>query len=221
MLMTQTAQTDEALLVAALRRGDEHAFVELIERHGPVMLRIAQSYVHSRAIAEEIVQETWMAVLTGVARFEGRSSVKTWIFRILTNRAKTRAQREGRCIPFSCLTSEDEDWDGAVAPDRFQHPEFPGGWSQPPADWRTIPETRLLGRETAEHFKRAMAGLPPRQQQVIALRDVEGWTAEEVCAALDLSDGNQRVLLHRARSKVRAAMEAYLDELAEPVEVAA
>jgi RNA polymerase sigma-70 factor (ECF subfamily) len=221
MLTLQTAQTDEALLVAALRRGDERAFVELIERHGPVMLRIAQSYVRSRAIAEEVVQETWIAVLTGVARFEGRSAVKTWIFRILINRAKSRAEREGRCVPFSSLTSEDEDWDGAVAPERFQHPDFPGGWSQPPTDWRTIPESRLLGHETAEHFKRALAGLPPRQQQVIALRDVEGWSAEEVCAALDLSEGNQRVLLHRARSKVRAAMEGYLDEIAELEEVAA
>src|SRR4051812_28603255 len=134
MLKTQPAHSDEALLVAALRRGDERAFVELIERHGAVMLRVAQSYVRSRAVAEEVVQETWMAVLTGLARFEGRSSVKTWIFRILTNRAKTRAEREGRCIPFSSLTSEDEDWDGAVAAERFQHPEFPGGWSAPPTD---------------------------------------------------------------------------------------
>jgi RNA polymerase sigma-70 factor (ECF subfamily) len=221
MFTTQPAHSDEALLVAALRRGDERAFVELIQRHGAVMLRVAQSYVRSRAVAEEVVQETWMAVLTGVARFEGRSSVKTWIFRILTNRAKTRAEREGRCVPFSSLTSEDEDWDGAVAAERFQHPEFPGGWSAPPTDWRTIPEDRLLGRETAEQFRLAMADLPPRQQQVMALRDVEGWTSEEVCEALDLSEGNQRVLLHRARSKVRAAMEPYLDELTDPVEAAA
>src|SRR6478672_13509649 len=164
MHTTQPAHTDEALLVAALRRGDERAFVELVGRYGSVMLRIAQSYVRSRAVAEEVVQETWMAVLTGVARFEGRSSVKTWVFRILTNRAKTRAAREGRCVPFSSLTSEDEDWDGAVAAERFQHPEFPGGWSAPPADWRTIPEERLLSHETADQFRAAMAGLPPRQQ---------------------------------------------------------
>jgi RNA polymerase sigma-70 factor, ECF subfamily len=222
MLTLRTADSDEALLVAALRRGDERAFAELVARHGRVMLRIAQSHVHSRAVAEEVVQETWIAVLRGVARFEGRSSVKTWIFRILINRAKTRAEREGRCVPFSCLSAdEDDDWDGAVAPERFQHPEFPGGWSQPPADWRTIPEGRLLGRETVEQFKAAMADLPPRQQQVVALRDVEGWSAEEVCEALELSEGNQRVLLHRARSKLRAALETYLDELVEPVEAVA
>jgi RNA polymerase sigma-70 factor (ECF subfamily) len=221
MFTTQTAHPDEALLVAALRRGDEQAFVELIERLGPVMLRIAAGYVRSRAIAEEVVQETWVSVLRGVDRFEGRSSLKTWIFRILINRAKTRAEREGRCLPFSSLASDDEGWAGAVAPERFEHPDYPGHWSQPPADWRTIPEGRLLGRETVERFKHALADLPPRQQQVLALRDVEGWDADEVCAALDLSEGNQRVLLHRARAKVRSAMEGYLDELAEPMGVAA
>src|SRR4051794_20754050 len=161
--------TDEALFVAALRRGDEAAFCELIERYGSAMHRVARSYVRSAALAEEVVQDTWMAVLSGVARFEGRSSVKTWIFRILTNRAKTRAQREGRCLPFSSLTSEDEDWAGAVPAERFQHPQSPGGWSAPPTDWRTIPDERLLGRETLEHFRRALADLPPRQQQVLAL----------------------------------------------------
>jgi RNA polymerase sigma-70 factor (ECF subfamily) len=213
--------TDEALFVAALRRGDEAAFCELIERYGAVMQRVARSYVRSAAVAEEVVQETWIAVLSGVARFEGRSSVKTWIFRILTNRAKTRAEREGRCVPFSSLTSEDEDWAGAVPAERFRHPGYPGHWTVPPGDWRTIPDARLLSRETVEQFRRAMADLPPRQQQVLALRDVEGWSSEEVCTALDVSEGNQRVLLHRARSKVRAAMEPYLDELAGALEPAA
>ena len=211
--MSTPAPTDEALLVAALRRGEERAFVELIDRYGAVLLRVAQSYVRSRAVAEEVVQETWVAILSGVHRFEGRSSVKTWMFRILINRAKTRAEREGRCVPFSSLTSEDEDWDGAVDADRFRYPGHPGHWTSPPPDWRTIPDDRLLGRETVEQFRHALAGLPPRQQQVLALRDVEGWSAEEVCTALDVSEANQRVLLHRARSKVRAAMEAYLDDL--------
>jgi RNA polymerase sigma-70 factor (ECF subfamily) len=213
--------TDEALFVAALRRGDEAAFCELIERYGAVMQRVARSYVRSAAVAEEVVQETWIAVLSGVARFEGRSSVKTWIFRILTNRAKTRAEREGRCVPFSSLTSEDEDWAGAVPAERFRYPGYPGHWTAPPSDWRTIPDARLLSRETVERVRQAMADLPPRQQQVLALRDVEGWSAEEVCSALDVSEGNQRVLLHRARSKVRAAMEPYLDELAGELEPAA
>src|SRR4051812_13116289 len=219
--MPSTA-TDEALLIAALRRGDETAFVTLLQRYGAPMLRVAQSYVRSRAVAEEVVQETWMAVVTGVDRFEGRSTVKTWIFRILTNRAKTRGEREGRCVPFSVLIGEDEDWDGAVDPERFGHPAYPGHWSAAPSDWRTLPEQRLLGRETLERFRDAVHELPPRQQQVLVLRDVEGWSAEEVCIALDLSEPNQRVLLHRGRSKVRAALEPYLDDAAAaPVEAAA
>src|SRR3954471_23502695 len=152
MSTTQTVQTDEALLVATLRRGDERAFTDLVDRYGAVMLRVAQSYVRSRAVAEEVVQETWVAVLSGVDRFQGRSSVKTWVFRILTNRAKTRARREGRCVPFSSLAGEDEDWAGAVEAERFRYPGYPGHWTSPPADWRTIPEDRLLGRETLEHF---------------------------------------------------------------------
>ena len=204
---------DETLLVAALRRGDETAFVTLVDRYGAVMLRVAQSYVHERSVAEDVVQETWIAVLTGVERFEARSTVKTWIFRILVNRAKTRAQREGRSLPFSSLISEDEDWDGAVPADRFQYPGYPGHWTSPPPDWRTIPEDRLLGQETVQQFRHALRELPPRQQQVVVLRDVEGWSSEEVCEALDLSEANQRVLLHRGRSKVRQAVEPYLDEL--------
>jgi RNA polymerase sigma-70 factor (ECF subfamily) len=222
MSTTPMPRTDEALLVAALQRGDEWAFTELIDRYGAVMLRVARSYVRSTAVAEDVVQETWMAVIRGVARFEARSSVRTWLFRILTNRAKTRAEREGRCVPFSSLTGEDEDWEGAVPAERFLHPQHPGGWSAPPVDWRTIPDERLLGRETVELFREALAELPPRQQQVLALRDVEGWTAEEVCRALDVSEGNQRVLLHRARSKVRAFMEPHVDELvSSPVGAAA
>src|SRR4051812_21114480 len=205
--------TDETLLVAALRRGDEDAFTTLVDRHGAVMVRVAQSYVASRAVAEEVVQETWLAVLTGVERFEGRSSVKTWMFRILTNHAKTRARRERRCVTFSSLVSDDDGEFAAVDPARFRYPGHPGHWTAPPADWRTIPEDRLIGRETLDHFRAAVETLPPRQQQVLVLRDVEGWDPDEVCAALDLSDANQRVLLHRARSKVRAALEPYLDGL--------
>src|SRR4051794_4360359 len=220
MLATRPSLSDEALLVAALRRGDETAFITLIERHGAAMLRVAQSFVRSRAVAEEVVQETWVAVLTGVDRFQGRSSVKTWMFRILTNRAKTRAEREGRCVPFSSLVSADEDDGPAVDADRFRHPVYPGGWSAPPRDWRTIPEERLLGRETLEHFRAAVHELPARQQQVLVLRDVEGWSAEEVCGALELSEGTQRVSLHRAGSKVRGALEPYLDGVAPGAAVA-
>src|SRR3954447_302911 len=156
MLATRPSLSDEALLVAALRRGDETAFITLIERHGAAMLRVAQSFVRSRAVAEEVVQETWLAVLTGVARFGGRASVKTWVFRILTNRAKTRAEREGRCLPFSCMNGGDEADGPAVHADRFQHERYPGGWSAPPRDWRTIPDERLLGQETLAVFRDAV-----------------------------------------------------------------
>jgi RNA polymerase sigma-70 factor (ECF subfamily) len=188
-------------LVEALRAGDERAFEQLIRSYQGTLVRVAQMYVSSRSVAEEVAQETWLAVLTGIDRFEGRSSLKTWIFRILANRAKTRAQREGRTIPFSALG----DSEPAVAPDRFDH----GQWAALPADW---PEARLLGDETLQMIAAAIDGLPPTQRAVITLRDVQGWSAEEVRNALDLSETNQRVLLHRARSKVRGALEEYLTE---------
>ena len=205
-------------LVAALRDGDEGAFIALVGRYGPLMLRVASTYVRTPAVAEEVVQETWLAVLEGIGRFEGRSSLKTWLFRILANRAKTRGEREARCVPFSCAGTRGEDEDGpAVDADRFlgaDHPRWPGHWSAAPGDWATVPDVRLLSQETLAHVRDAITGLPERQQEVIVLRDVEGWSAEEVCNALGVSEVNQRVLLHRARSKVRAALERYLD--AEP-----
>jgi RNA polymerase sigma-70 factor (ECF subfamily) len=188
-------------LVEALRAGDERVFEQLIRMYQGTLLRVAQMYVSSRAVAEEVVQETWLAVLNGIDRFEGRSSLKTWIFRILANRAKTRAQREGRTIPFSALG----DSEPAVAPDRFDQ----GSWATFPADW---PEERLLAEETFHVIEGAIESLPPTQRAVITLRDVQGWSAEEVRNALDLSETNQRVILHRARSKVRGALEEYLAE---------
>ena len=205
-------------LVAALRDGDEGAFIALVGRYGPLMLRVASTYVRTPAVAEEVVQETWLAVLEGIGRFEGRSSLKTWLFRILANRAKTRGEREARCVPFSCAGTRGEDEDGpAVDADRFlraDDPRWPGHWAAAPGDWATVPDVRLLSQETLAHVRDAITGLPERQQEVIVLRDVEGWSAEEVCNALGVSEVNQRVLLHRARSKVRAALERYLD--AEP-----
>jgi RNA polymerase sigma-70 factor (ECF subfamily) len=199
---------DERQLVAALRSGDEEAFRKLIEEYHPMFVRVAQAYVPSRAIAEDVAAETWLAVVQGIDRFEGRSSLKTWLFRILTNRAKTRGMRERRSLPFSALESE-----GAVDPDRFRGPDepFPGHWSAPPAE---LPEAQLLGQETIDVIQRAIESLPETQRAVITLRDVEGWSAEDVCNALTLSETNQRVLLHRARSKVRAALEQYLEEQA-------
>jgi RNA polymerase sigma-70 factor (ECF subfamily) len=199
----QSAQLEEMQLVQALRAGDERVFEQLVRMYQGTLLRVAQMYVSSRAVAEEVVQETWLAVLNGIDRFEGRSSLKTWIFRILANRAKTRAQREGRTIPFSALG--DGNSEPAVEPDRFDR----GHWASFPTDW---PEARLLGDETLQVIDGAIESLPATQRAVITLRDVQGWSAEEVRNALELSETNQRVLLHRARSKVRGALEEYLAE---------
>lgn len=198
-------------LVQALRRGDEAAFVGLVQRYGGMMLGVAMNYVRSRAVAEEVVQDTWCALLTGIDRFEGRSSFKTWLFRILVNRAMTKGQREARCAPFSTIAVEGED-DPVVPPDQFlpaDHPTYPGHWAARPTDWRRIPEERLLGKETVGRVRAAIALLPPRQRDVLVLRDVEGWSSDEVCEALHLTEGNQRVLLHRARSRVRAELDRY------------
>jgi RNA polymerase sigma-70 factor (ECF subfamily) len=203
--------TEDHELVQRLRQGDEMAFAELIDRYGAMMLRVAQMYVRDRATAEEVVQETWLAVLNGIDRFEERSSLKTWLFRILTNRAKTRGQRDGRIVPFSALAGADLEGDEpSVDPDRFLGPDspHPGAWAAPPVAW---PEERLLERETLGVIEMAIDDLPEAQRDVILLRDVDGWTPMEVSDVLGITDGNQRVLLHRARSKVRAALERYMD----------
>jgi RNA polymerase sigma-70 factor, ECF subfamily len=199
----------ELTLVDALRAGEESAFVALVGRYGGAMLRVAQLYVRSRAIAEEVVQEAWIAVLNSSARFEGRSSLKTWILRIVANKAKTRAVKEGRSVPFSALGPDEP----AVDPDRFRGPEdrYAGHWATFPSSWAGAPEERLLASETLDLVEQAIAELPPAQALVITMRDVEGLDAREVCEALEISEGNQRVLLHRARSKVRGALEEYLD----------
>lgn len=207
MAAEPTTPQGDSQLVARLRAGDEDAFVELVDLYGASLLGVARIYVKDRAAAEEVVQETWLGVLQGIDRFEGRSSLKTWIFRILTNRAKTRGERESRTVPFSALAGGDEP---SVDPDRFLGPEDskPGAWASPPRDW---PQDRLLERETLDVIAMAIEKLPDAQREVIRLRDMAGWSAEEVAGALEISDGNQRVLLHRARSKVRAALESYLD----------
>jgi RNA polymerase sigma-70 factor (ECF subfamily) len=203
---------DESALVAALRAGNEEAFATLVDLHTAPMRRLALTFVRSGAVADEVVQEAWLGVLKGIDRFEGRSSLKTWIFRILTNAAKTRAQREARSVPFSSLEGELADDERSVDPDRFLGADhrLAGHWASPPETWRDVPEARLISAETRSVIERAMEGLPPTQRLVIALRDVEGWASDEVCDALELSEGNQRVLLHRARSKVRAALEEYV-----------
>ena len=200
---------DETKLLAALRDGDEAAFRELVSMYHSSLLRVAQIYVSSRAQAEEVVQETWLAVLQGLDRFEGRSSLKTWIFSILANRAKTRAVRERRTIPFSALNPERVP-EPAVDPERFrdaEDPRWPGHWASPPQPW---PDDKLVAAETRGKLAGAIDALPGNQRAVISLRDLEGWSSEEVCNALGISETNQRVLLHRARAKVRTALEEYL-----------
>lgn len=207
------AASDDHLL-ASLRAGDESAFAELLDRYHAPMLRVAALYVGDRAVAEEVAQETWLGVLRGVGGFEGRSSFKTWLFRILTNQAKRRGAREGRSVPFSALArAEAGGPDPAVEPERFLPPgdEWAGHWASGLYDWQETPEERLVAREAHQVAERAIAGLPPAQREVITLRDVEGWSADEVCRGLELSEANQRVLLHRARSKVRRALELYME----------
>jgi len=203
----------QAEVVAALRAGDERVFEALVAELGPSMLRIARMYVSSRAVAEEVVQEAWLGVLSGIGRFEGRSSLKTWIFRILTNRAKTRGEREGRSLPFSSLEAGDAgDDEPAVDADRFHGSgRYEGHWTSAPSRWSELPENRLVGKETIGVAQDAIAALPEMQRTVITMRDIDGFDSEEVRNVLGLSESNQRVLLHRARAKVRRALETYLE----------
>jgi len=210
-----TRPANDQSLLAALRRGDEDAFRTLVDEHGPFLMRLALMHVPSRAIAEDVVQDTWLAVLNGIDRFEGRSSLRTWIASILLNTARTRGQRERRVLPFSFLGRRREEGrdEPAVDPDRFQsaRDSNPGQWARPPAEWAS-PEERLGADETRRVLLEAIAKLPVRQREVIALRDISGWSAAEARDALGLSATNQRVLLHRARSKVRAALEQHFEE---------
>jgi RNA polymerase sigma-70 factor, ECF subfamily len=201
----------EAALLARLRTGDERAFETLVERLYPTMLAVARHHVSSRAVAEEVVQEAWLGVLRGLDRFEGRSSLRTWILRILVNTAKTRGARDARTVPFASLAPQGDE--PAVEPGRFRGPDdpFPGHWRAYPGNWQRLPEEALADRETLDVVLSTIQQLPPPQRLVITMRDIQGCDAAEVCEALDVSEGNQRVLLHRARSKVRSALERHLD----------
>lgn len=208
------ASPDELRLVAALRAGDEAAFMEVVSRYGASMLRVARLYVQTRAVAEEVVQEAWLGVLAGIDRFEGRSSFKTWLFRILTNTAKTRAERERRSVPFSSLAAAELDHaEPSVEPDRFlpQGERWASYWASTPRRFDELPESRLLSGETVGIAQAAIEELPEVQRAVITMRDVAGFSSEDVCEALELSEGNQRVLLHRARTKVRRALELHFE----------
>ena len=209
-----TLDEEDRRTVAALLAGNEAAFQELVERYHGSLLRLAMAYVRPRSAAEEVVQDTWLGVLRGLPTFEGRSSLRTWIYRILVNQARTRGVRESRSVPFSSLAGDDEP---AVDPERFLppgHSAYAGHWAAAPRAWDDLPEQVLLAAETRAEVERAIDDLPPQQREVITLRDVEGWSSAEVREALELTEANQRVLLHRARAKVRARLEAYLNEAA-------
>jgi RNA polymerase sigma-70 factor (ECF subfamily) len=195
---------EDRRLLEALREGDESAFVSLLGRYHSGLVSVAMTYVRNRAVAEEVVQEAWLGVIRGLERFEGRSSLKTWIFRIVSNIAKTRAHREGRSVPFSALGDAEDG--PSVDAERFGPADH---WVSAPTRWETIPEERLQAKETFARIQEAIDALPPSQRAVITLRDVERWSSEEVCELLDITEVNQRVLLHRARSRVRAALEQH------------
>ncbi len=206
---------DEELLLA-LRRRDEQAFATLVDRYHARLVRLACLFVANQAVAEEVAQETWIGVLQGIDRFEGRSSFRTWLFRILTNQAKRRGQREARSMPFAAFSAQGdgEDNEPAVEPERFlpAGDEWADHWVSYPRNWRETPEERILSHETRALVQQAIDELPANQRMVITLRDVEGFPAAEVCNALAISETYQRVLLHRARSKVRGRLERHLEE---------
>jgi len=210
----RSSAPEEIGLLERLRQGDEAAFASLVDRHHGALLRLAMAYVSDRSIAEEVVQETWMGVLEGVDRFEGRSSLKTWIFRILTNKAKTRGVRESRHVSFSPLAASQENpEEPAVDPTRFQTTgHWAGYWVSYPQPWdENTPEKLLLSQEGTTFLEQAIEALPGKLRQIIVMRDVEGLSSDEACNILGISETNQRVLLHRARSRVRKALEKYLE----------
>ena len=200
---------DDGRVVAALRAGDELVFATLVDQYSGALQRLALVYVKDHPVAEEVVQETWIGLLQSIHRFEGRSSLKTWIFRILMNCARSRARKESRSIPFSSMADAlAESGEPSVDVDRFQPA---GQWAAAPAQWPQSPELQAISSETLARIGDAIGTLPDAQREVITLRDVEGLTSSEVCNLLQISDTNQRVLLHRARGKVRRELEAYLE----------
>lgn len=210
----RTAAHAELSLIDALRQGDGDAFGRLVDQYHTRLRRVARLYVSNRAVADEVVQDTWEGVIQGIWAFEGRSSLRTWIFRILINHAKTRAVREGRTVPFGGVAADDVGGpEAAVSPEHFRLEDRPtegGHWTSLSRDIETSPEGRLLSREAGERLQQAIDALPPNQRIVLTLRDIEGCSTEEVCNALGIRETNGRVLLHRARARVRAALEPYL-----------
>lgn len=213
----ETDRSEDAVLVARLRAGDESAFTYVVDAWSPMMVRVARTFVSTDASAQEIVQETWLAVVRGLERFEGRSSVRTWVFRILTNLGKTRGVREARSVPWSSFSSADSTG-ATVDPSRFRgaDDEWPQHWTPvgSPRAWTPTPEDAALAGEIRRQVASALQDLPERQRTVVSLRDVHGMSADEVCVTLDISAANQRVLLHRGRARLREQLEDYYRGLA-------
>ncbi|MFN0281004.1 MAG: RNA polymerase sigma factor [Kineosporiaceae bacterium] len=212
-LSTATVERDSEL-VGRLRCGDEQAFAALVDAWSPAMLRLARTFVGTRQAAEDVVQDAWLGVVTGLARFEGRSSLRTWTFTILVNRARTRGAKEARTVAVSQLRRPDDSAAScSVDPDRFQGPdgEYPSHWTSlgAPTAWEHDPERGALAGEVRAVLEAALAALPPRQAAAVTLRDVVGVDSDEACVALGVSPENQRVLLHRGRAALRAALEDY------------
>jgi RNA polymerase sigma-70 factor (ECF subfamily) len=209
------ASDDDASALAALRAGDEGVFAMLVERYTGALQRLALVYVRDAQVAEEVVQETWIGLLQSIERFEGRSSLKTWLFRILMNCARSRARKESRSIPFSALPDAVGEANDPIVPaERFlpATDQYAGHWAAAPSLWHQSPELQAVSSEVRSRIKQAIRILPDAQREVITLRDVDGLSSLEVCNLLQISDTNQRVLLHRARGKVRRELEAYLGE---------
>jgi RNA polymerase sigma-70 factor, ECF subfamily len=210
MPSTEVTTQEDRPRLDAIRAGDQAAFADLVDELSPSMLGVAIKYVRSRAVAEEVVQEAWLGVVQGLDRFEGRSSLRSWVFAILRNVAISRGEHEQRTVPISSLNAPSDDWQ-ELEEERFfgaDHDRHPGHWALGPTPW-PLPEDGLLADETRRVIADAINGLPSTQRAVITLRDVEGWDSDEVCEMLEISAGNQRVLLHRARTEVRAAIEIY------------
>ena len=214
-----TPRADDADVVARLRAGDEQVFRQLVAEWSPAMLRVARGFVGNLQSAEDVVQDAWLGVVRGLDAFEGRASLRTWVLTIVVNRARTRGSREARTIAWSSVGAEDTQGP-TVDPARFQGEDgrYPGHWTSAgaPAAWEELPEGSVLTNEALEQVRAALELLPPRWRLVVSLRDIDGLTSEEVCDLLDITPGNQRILLHRGRSKVRAALESYLAEEATP-----
>jgi RNA polymerase sigma-70 factor, ECF subfamily len=203
---------EDRALVERLRSGDERAFLGVVQKNHRAMVRVAMGYVSCEAVAEEVVQEAWIGILQGLDKFEGRCPLRAWMFRILANCAKMRGGREARTVPFSALESEDSE--GSKRPvESFRPPDdprWPGHWAHAPERWA---DERLADAEALARIRQEIDKLPPNQRQVITLRDIEDWESVEVCEALGISEANQRVLLHRARTRVRQALAGWAAEV--------